>query len=119
VADATIVGRCADATLFIIRAEMLDRSLLPDVQQYYDDNRLPKMSIILNGTTDSFSYYGYHRYGSRYGYYGGEKSGEYLWEWKGGIKNGQAIAAYLNVFAIPSEDVNSNPNLKDHQNPGY
>ena len=55
----------------------------------------------------------------RYGYYGGEKSGEYLWEWKGGIKNGQAIAAYLNVFAIPSEDVNSNPNLKDHQNPGY
>ena len=53
----------------------------------------------------------------RYGYYAGEKSGEYLWEWKGGLKNGQAIAAYLNVFAIPSEDVNSNPNLK--QNPGY
>lgn len=71
VADATIVGRCADATLFIIRAEMFDRSLLPDVQKYYDDNRLPKMSIILNGTTDSFSYYGYHRYGSRYGYAGG------------------------------------------------
>ena len=71
VADATIVGRCADATLFIIRAEMLDRSLLPDVQKYYDDNRLPKMSIILNGTTDSFSYYGSHRYGARYGYYGG------------------------------------------------
>lgn len=77
VADATIVGRCADATLFIIRAEMLDRSLLPDVQQYYDDNRLPKMSIILNGTTDSFSYYGYHRYGSRYGYYGGSAYGGY------------------------------------------
>jgi len=55
----------------------------------------------------------------RYGYYGGEKSGEYLWEWKGGIKNGQAIAAYLNVFAIPAEDVNSNPNLKGHQNTGY
>ena len=55
----------------------------------------------------------------RYGYYGGEKSGEYLWEWKGGIKNGQAIAAYLNVFAIPAEDVNSNPNLKGKQNTGY
>ena len=77
VADATIVGRCADATLFIIRAEMLDRSLLPDVQKYYDDNRLPKMSIILNGTTDSFSYYGSHRYGSRYGYYGGSAYGGY------------------------------------------
>lgn len=75
VADATIVGRCADTTLFIIRAEVLDRGLLPDIQKYYDENRLPKMSIILNGTTDSFSYYGYHRYGSRYGYYGG--SGAY------------------------------------------
>ena len=70
VADASIIGRCADATLFIIRAEMLDRSLLPDIQQYYDENRLPKMSVILNGTTDSFSYYGSHRYGARYGYYG-------------------------------------------------
>ena len=74
VADATIIGRCADATLFIIRAEMFDRSLLPDIQQYYDENRLPKMSVILNGTTDAFSYYGYHRYGARYGYYGGSGS---------------------------------------------
>lgn len=74
VADATIIGRCADSTLFIVRAEMLDRSLLPDIQQYYDENRLPKMSLILNGTTDSFSYYGNHRYGARYGYYGGSGS---------------------------------------------
>ncbi len=77
VADATIVGRHADSTLFIIRAEVLDRSLLPDIQKYYEDNRLPKMSIILNGTTDAFSYYGYHRYGSRYGYYGGSAYGGY------------------------------------------
>lgn len=70
VADATIVGRNADATLFVVRAEMMDRSFLPDLQKYYDDQRLPKMSVILNGTTDAFSYYGYSRYGSRYGYYG-------------------------------------------------
>ena len=77
VADATIVGRCTDATLFIIRAENLDRRLLPDVQKYYDDNRLPKMSIILNGTNEGFSYYGSNRYGSRYGYYGGSAYGGY------------------------------------------
>lgn len=71
VADASIVGRCADATLFVVRAEVMDRSFLPDLQKYYDDNRLPKMSLILNGTTDAFSYYGSHRYGARYGYYGG------------------------------------------------
>lgn len=77
VADANIVGRHADMTLFLVRAEMLDRSLLPEIQKYYDDNRLPKMSIILNGTTDAFSYYGYHRYGSRYGYYGSSYYGGY------------------------------------------
>ncbi len=80
VADASIVGRLADMTLFLIRAELLDRSLLPDIQKYYDDKRLPKMSIILNGTTDAFSYYGYHRYGSRYGYYGSSYYGGYTHE---------------------------------------
>lgn len=68
VADATIVSRLADATIFVIRAEALQRTALPDVQKYYDENRLPKMTILLNGTTDAFSRYGYHRYGSRYGY---------------------------------------------------
>lgn len=77
VADASIVGRNADATLFVIRAEVFDRSLLPDIQKYYDENKLPKMSLILNGTTDAFSYYGNHRYGSRYGYYGGSSYGGY------------------------------------------
>lgn len=80
VADASIVGRHADMTLFLIRAELLDRSLLPDIQKYYDDHRLPQMSIILNGTTDAFSYYGYHRYGSRYGYYGSSYYGGYTHE---------------------------------------
>ncbi len=77
VADATIVGREADMSLFLIRAELLDRRMLPEVQKYYDEQRLPKMSIILNGTTDAFSYYGYHRYGSRYGYYGYSSYGGY------------------------------------------
>ena len=67
VADATIVGRGADITLFLIRADLMDRNLLPEIQKYYDENRLPKMSIILNGTTEGYSYYGYHSYGSRYG----------------------------------------------------
>ena len=53
----------------------------------------------------------------RYGYFGGSKSGEYLWEWKGGSQNGVAIPEWRNLFAIPAEDVNANPNLT--QNPGY
>ena len=53
----------------------------------------------------------------RYGYYGGQNSGQYVWEWKGGSQNGASIPAYRNLFAIPSSDMTANPNLK--QNEGY
>ncbi len=53
----------------------------------------------------------------RYGLFGGDGSAKYLWDWKGGVKNGQGFAAYRNIFAIPAEDINANPKLK--QNPEY
>ena len=53
----------------------------------------------------------------RYGLYGGQNSGNYLWEWKGGSENGASLPAYRNLFAIPSSDMTANPNLK--QNEGY
>lgn len=78
VADATIISRLADMTIFVVRAEALQLTALPDVQKYYDENRLPKMTILLNAPTDAFSRYGYHKYGSRYGYsYGYGRSYKY------------------------------------------
>ena len=53
----------------------------------------------------------------RYGYFGGDKSGQYLWDWKAGSQNGASFASFRNVFAIPAEDMNANPNLE--QNTGY
>jgi hypothetical protein len=53
----------------------------------------------------------------RYGYFGGDNSGKYLWEWKAGSQNGASFASFRNVFAIPAEDMNANPNLT--QNAGY
>ncbi len=44
-------------------------------------------------------------------------SGSYVWPWKGGVKDGQAVADYRNLFPIPANDVIANPNLI--QNPGY
>lgn len=41
----------------------------------------------------------------------------YLWEWKGGVKEGQSVGDFRRVFPIPSKDINNNPNLK--QNDGY
>ena len=41
----------------------------------------------------------------------------YLWPWKGGVKDGTAVASTRNLFPIPSAEINTNPNLI--QNPGY
>lgn len=43
--------------------------------------------------------------------------GSFLWPFKGGIKAGTGVSANLNLFPIPSDDINANHNLK--QNPGY
>lgn len=74
VADAAIISRYAEMTLFIIRAHVLDKAFLPDIEKWYEERRFPNLSIILNGTHEEFSHYGsrygYHRYGYHYGNYG-------------------------------------------------
>ena len=76
------------------------------------------LSQILDERAREFYFEGYRRTDLiRYGLYGGENSGSYLWQWKGGAENGTSFAATRNVFAIPDEDMNANPNLT--QNPGY
>ena len=69
VADAAIINRYVDLTLFVIRAKMLERSLLPEIQQWYDEKRYTNLTIILNGTDLASGHYGYHKYGyHKYGY---------------------------------------------------
>ena len=74
---------------------------------------------ILDERAREFYFEGYRRTDLiRYGYYGGSKSSDYLWEWKGGAgTSGVSFPEYLNIYAIPDEDMNANPNLT--QNPGY
>jgi starch-binding outer membrane protein, SusD/RagB family len=43
--------------------------------------------------------------------------GDYLWDWKGKVKEGIATDAKFNLFPIPSSDLTANLNLV--QNPGY
>ena len=69
VADATIISRESDVTIFVIRAGLLDRSMLPELQKNYDEKKYNNMAMLLNGT-DAEHHYGYHRYGYGYGRYG-------------------------------------------------
>ena len=40
-----------------------------------------------------------------------------LWSWKGGVKDGKGVSSHMDLFPIPSNDLNANSNLV--QNPGY
>lgn len=42
---------------------------------------------------------------------------DYLWPWKGGVKEGTSTDSKYDIFPIPSSDLGANPSLT--QNPGY
>jgi hypothetical protein len=44
-------------------------------------------------------------------------SGDYLWPWKGGVKEGVAVGDFRNMMPIPASDITANTNLQ--QNEGY
>ena len=39
---------------------------------------------------------------------------EYLWQWKGGVKDGAPTNPRYNIFPIPATDIGANPNLKQN-----
>lgn len=71
VADASIVAKYADKTIFIVRAGLLQRNMLPEIDKFYMSKKFGNISILLNGTDDSYGKYGYFKYGYRYGYHYG------------------------------------------------
>lgn len=81
VADAQIIDKYADRTFFIIRAGLLERAMLPELDRLYEEKKYRNMSFILNGTRNDQGRYGYshsYRYGYGYGYgygynYGSDK----------------------------------------------
>lgn len=78
VADTHIIEKYADRTIFVVRAGLLERSMLPELEALYTEHKFKNMAVLLNGTEGNGSYrygyrYGYHYgYGSNY-YYGNEK----------------------------------------------
>lgn len=70
VADTSIITKLADKTIFVVRAGLLERSMLPEIEKFYTTNKYQNMSLLLNGTESSHGKYGY-RYGYKYGYHYG------------------------------------------------
>lgn len=70
VADASIIAKHADLTLFVVRSGLLDRSMLPEVEKLYEERKYGSMALLLNGTDGGKGRYGY-KYGYKYGYHYG------------------------------------------------
>lgn len=71
VADAQIIDKEVDRTIFVLRAGLLERSMLPQLEKIYDEKKFKNMVFILNGTRNDQGRYGYshtYRYGYGYGY---------------------------------------------------
>lgn len=68
VADTQIIATLADRTLFVVRAGLLEKDLLPEINVMYDEKRFNGMSILLNGSiVGNKSYGSYTTYGYGYG----------------------------------------------------
>lgn len=68
VADASIVNRVAEITLYIIREGVLDRRYLTELERLHQEKKFNNMCVVLNDVKDKSSRYGYG-YGYGYGYY--------------------------------------------------
>lgn len=66
VADAAIVTKFVDMTIFTVRAGMLDKRMIPVLNDLYESGRFTRMAVVLNGV--DMESRGYGSYGYRYGY---------------------------------------------------
>ena len=70
VSDTLQIGKYADVTCFVCRADYTPKSSFAIVNSISHDKKLPKMCIVINGIDMSKKKYGYYYGYGRYGKYG-------------------------------------------------
>jgi tyrosine-protein kinase Etk/Wzc len=87
VSDAQTLGKFANCTLYLVRQGHTFKKQVALIDEFYQDNKLPRISIVINDVKikPGYGYYGYGRYGYGYGYgYGGyydeEAPPQTLWD---------------------------------------
>lgn len=80
VADTQIISTNVDRTVFVVRAGLLERSMVSELESVYKLGRFNNMSLVLNGTKAQAGGYhgnGGYGYGYRYGYHYGYGGSDY------------------------------------------
>ncbi|TXE09293.1 polysaccharide biosynthesis tyrosine autokinase [Gelidibacter salicanalis] len=73
VTDTLLISEFADATLYVVRADVTEKALLDFSKDLNDSGRLKNMAYIVNGVSASKSYGYSYNYGYGYGYGSDEK----------------------------------------------
>jgi tyrosine-protein kinase Etk/Wzc len=70
VSDAQTLSKFADSTLYMVRQGHTFKKQVVLIDEFYQEQKLPKVSIIINDVKmkAGYGYYGYGRYGYGYGY---------------------------------------------------
>ncbi len=70
VSDAQTLAKYADCTLYIVRQGHTFKKQVVLIDEFYQQKKLPRVSIIINDVKikPGYGYYGYGRYGYGYGY---------------------------------------------------
>ncbi len=77
VSDTLELGRLADVTIFVCRADYTPKANFNLINTLKDDEKLPKMSLALNGIDIRKKKYGYYYGYGKYGKYGRYSYGRY------------------------------------------
>ena len=73
VADSSIITEAVDMTVFVMRAGLMDKRILPVIEDLYKSKKYKHMTMILNCVDIQYKKYGYGRSGYGYGYGYGEQ----------------------------------------------
>lgn len=76
IADASLINRFVDLTVYVIRDGLVDKQYLLDLEKASDEKKIKNLSIIVNDIKVDKKNYGYGSYGYGYGY-GSEHYGYY------------------------------------------
>lgn len=68
VADASIITENVDMTVFVMRANRVDKKVLPEIENLYKSGKYQHMTMILNCVDIQFKKYGYGKSSYGYGY---------------------------------------------------
>lgn len=107
-ADPNVIASRKQGAIYWIN-QLRERAGASDVwsSNFADDDAF--LQFILDERARELYHEGYRRTDLiRYGQF---TTNKYIWQWKGGVHDGQAVDSKYNIYPIPNTELTANPNL--------